>query len=95
MTRYRPPVPHTPPPTSLRGVDLCNSIEAAAALKLHWHLKDVQGVIHEIGAVDSIDATGGKSKSEYYAYALCGLLAHFEDTTADATCLWCIAGTQR
>ena len=91
MTKYRPPVPHTPPPTSLRGANLRNSVEAVAALRLRWYARDSKGIIHIIGG-PNVDITDPKKMIALEYWTECNAEPPFEDTLAEPTCLWCMAG---
>ena len=79
MTKYQKPVPHTPLPTSLRGVRLRNTV---------GRLRDSSGLVHEMDAPNRNGDVFGPACDTF-------IDEDFEDTLADVTCLWCIAGTQR
>jgi hypothetical protein len=89
MTKYRKPTPHTPPPTSLRGANLRNSIEAAAALRLKWHVRDSRGVVHTMRGYGRYGEVFGPRCDDFAA------ASEFEDTLAAVTCFWCLGDRQR
>jgi hypothetical protein len=81
MTKFRPPTPHTPPPTSKRGDSL-----RVPRNGLPWALRDARGVVH---------SPRGHSPACRHIYDDTDRYDVFEDTLAAVSCLWCIAGVQR
>jgi hypothetical protein len=83
MTKFRRPTPHTLPPTSKKGEPL-----RVPRNGLPWALCDVHGVVHVRYAPGDVDRIRMPACDPYANETL-------EDTLADVTCFWCIAGASR
>lgn len=92
--KFRPPVPHTPPPTSKQGEALRNTIGALAEQQLKWRVRSDDGLVHFIGGWVA-DGTVHENKRVNHPYTRCNAEPPFEDTLADVSCLWCMAERER
>jgi hypothetical protein len=92
--KFRPPVKHTPPSMSKRGEPLQGSLQAIAGLKLEWRLRSSDGLVHFMGGWE-VDITNPKDMRAKQPWTECNAEPPFEDTLADVSCLWCMAGKER
>ena len=90
---WRPRTPHTPPPTSRVGEKLRGSLFERAGLVLDWRVRSTDGLVHYVGGWAE-DGLASKPRTQH-PWTECNAEPPFEDTLADVTCFWCIAGKEQ
>jgi len=78
MTKFRPPTPHTPPPTSKKGPPLNRTLGDL----LEWYWRDAHGVVHK---------TRPQATAPHLGMTVCQIDHRMEQTLALVTCLWCLS----